>query len=129
METALKITRNWNELKTELKQKYPNLTEADLTYSAGKEEELITNLSKKIGKTPDEVSNMIEDLQSKTMETPKSETGSKQPENKQPESKMPESKQPESKMPENKQPESKLPEDKQPEGEKEGSKNWLNFED
>lgn len=109
METALKITRNWNELKTELKQKYPNLTEADLTYSAGKEEELIASLSKKIGKTPEEISGMIEDLQSKSAETLRSETGIKQPENKLPESKIEES---------------KLQESKQPESTKEGSKNW-----
>lgn len=94
METKLKITGNWNELKTGLKQKYPNLTDEDLSYSAGKEDELLTRLSKKLGKTQEEVSDVIDDLQSKSKGTMGStgSTGStvesSQKENKQPENKQ-----------------------------------------
>ena len=83
METTIKITGNWNELKTKLKQKYPNLTDSDLVYSAGKEDELLANLSKKTGKTQDEISGVIEELQSKSTEKATSETESSRKENKQ----------------------------------------------
>ena len=88
METKLKITGNWNELKTKLKQKYPNLTDEDLAYSAGKEDELLTRLSKKLGKTQEEVSDVIDDLQSKSTGTKGSSEESSQKENKQSENKQ-----------------------------------------
>jgi len=69
LETKLKITGNWNELKTKLKEKYPNLTDEDLVYSAGKEDELVMRLAKKLSKTQEEINNSIEDLQSKSKET------------------------------------------------------------
>jgi|GEM_PF-908592 len=83
METKLKITGNWSELKTKLNQKYPNLTDEDLAYSAGKEDELLARLTKKLGKTQEEINNMIDDLQSKNSERVNSDTESGQTENKQ----------------------------------------------
>lgn len=78
METTLKIRGNFNELKTKLKQKYSNLTDADLTFSQGNEGELVTRLSKKLGKTEDEITDLIDELQSGQKEgmnkTEKSET-------------------------------------------------------
>jgi uncharacterized protein YjbJ (UPF0337 family) len=65
METKLKIKENWNGLKRELKQKYAALTDFDLTYAEGREDELLATISKKIGKTKDEVSKVIKDLQAK----------------------------------------------------------------
>jgi uncharacterized protein YjbJ (UPF0337 family) len=58
----LEIKGNWNELKGKLKQKYANLTDDDLTYAEGKEEELLGNLQKKMGKSREEVINTIKSL-------------------------------------------------------------------
>ncbi len=46
---------NWNELKGKLKQKYANLTDDDLLYTEGKEDELYGKLQKKLGKTREEI--------------------------------------------------------------------------
>ncbi len=46
---------NWNVLKGKLKQKYGELTDDDLTYVEGKEEELWGKLQRKVGKTKDEI--------------------------------------------------------------------------
>lgn len=69
MQTKLKITGNWSELKTKLQTKYPNLTDMDLTFSAGKEDELVSLLSRKLAKTEDEITDVIDDLQSKGSKT------------------------------------------------------------
>ena len=53
---------NWNELKGKLKQQYGVLTDDDLTYEEGKDDELIGRIQKKIGKTKDEVINWIQSL-------------------------------------------------------------------
>jgi len=65
METKLKIKENWSALKKEIKQKYVALNDIDLIYSEGREDELIATISKKIGKTKEEVTGVIEDLQAK----------------------------------------------------------------
>jgi len=51
----LKITGNWNELKGRLKQKYGDLTEDDLTFVEGKEDELLGRLQRKLNKTKEEI--------------------------------------------------------------------------
>ena len=56
----LKIKGSWNELKGKLKQQYGNLTDDDLAFSEGKEDELLGRLQKKLGKTKDEIRQMIE---------------------------------------------------------------------
>lgn len=65
METKLKISGNWNELKAKLKEQNPSLTDADLSFSVGQEDELVMRLSKKLNKSHDEIIDMIEDLESK----------------------------------------------------------------
>ena len=60
-----KIKGNWNELKGKLKQEYANLTDNDLLYVEGKEDELHGRLQKGLGKTKDEVNAIIERLTSK----------------------------------------------------------------
>jgi uncharacterized protein YjbJ (UPF0337 family) len=60
----LRIKGNWNELKGKLKQKYANLTDDDLKYVDGKEDELLGKLQKKTGKTRDEISKEIDKLSS-----------------------------------------------------------------
>jgi uncharacterized protein YjbJ (UPF0337 family) len=58
----LQIKGSWNELKGKLKQQYGNLTADDLVFSEGKEGELLGRLQKKIGKSRDEVRQMIEKM-------------------------------------------------------------------
>jgi uncharacterized protein YjbJ (UPF0337 family) len=58
----LQIKGSWNELKGKLKQQYGNLTDNDLVFSEGKEDELLGRLQKKLGKSKDEVRQMIERL-------------------------------------------------------------------
>lgn len=45
----LKIKGNWNEAKGKLKQKYGELTDDDLAYAEGQEDELLGRLQKKTG--------------------------------------------------------------------------------
>ena len=56
------IKGNWNELKGKLKQNYGNLTDDDLVYSEGKEDEMVGRLQKKLGKSKDEISRLLADL-------------------------------------------------------------------
>lgn len=53
---------NWNEQKGKLKQKYANLTDDDLMYAEGKEEELLGRLQKKLGKSKEEVEKLMLEL-------------------------------------------------------------------
>ncbi|CAN5484964.1 CsbD family protein [soil metagenome] len=57
-----RIKGNWNEIKGKLKQKYADLTDDDLTYAEGKEDELYGRLQQKLGKTKDEVKSEINKL-------------------------------------------------------------------
>ncbi|PQA60681.1 MULTISPECIES: CsbD family protein [Siphonobacter] len=59
-ETTLK--GNWNELKGKIKQAYGDLTDDDLVYEEGKEDELWGRLQQKTGKTKDEINKKIADL-------------------------------------------------------------------
>ncbi len=54
----------WNEIKGKVKQQYADLTDDDLMYAEGKEDELLGKLQKKTGKTQDEVNTWLNDLQS-----------------------------------------------------------------
>jgi len=58
----LKIRGNWNELKGKIKQKYANLTDDDLLYEEGKEDELYGRLEKKTGRTKEQIKNWIDSL-------------------------------------------------------------------
>jgi uncharacterized protein YjbJ (UPF0337 family) len=57
-----KIKGNWNEIKGKLKQEYANLTDNDLQYQEGKEEELMGELQQKLGKTKEEIKNWVDSL-------------------------------------------------------------------
>ena len=50
---------NWDQLKGKLKQKYAQLTDQDLLFAEGKDEELLGRLEQKVGKTKDEIRSMI----------------------------------------------------------------------
>jgi uncharacterized protein YjbJ (UPF0337 family) len=58
----LNLKGSWNELKGKLKQQYADLTDNDLTYVEGKEDELFGRLQQKLGKTKDEIKNMVNGL-------------------------------------------------------------------
>lgn len=52
----------WNELKGKLKQKYGELTDDDLVFAEGKEDELYGRLQKRLGKTKEQIREEIEKL-------------------------------------------------------------------
>lgn len=58
----LEMKGNWNEIKGKLKQKYGDLSDDDLTYAEGKEDELLGRLQKKTGKSKDELRKEIAKL-------------------------------------------------------------------
>lgn len=53
--TKLEIKGSWNEVKGKLKQKYAHLTDDDLLFVEGKDDELVGRLQKKLGRTKEEV--------------------------------------------------------------------------
>ena len=58
----LEFKGNWNEVKGKIKQAYANLTEDDLKYEEGKDDELLGKLQKKLGKRRDELVKWIKSL-------------------------------------------------------------------
>jgi uncharacterized protein YjbJ (UPF0337 family) len=52
----------WNELKGTLKQKYAELTDDDLLFEEGKEDELYGRIQQRIGSTKEEIKKMISEL-------------------------------------------------------------------
>ena len=53
---------SWNEVKGRLKQKYADLTDDDLMFAEGKDEELLGRLQQRLGKSKDEVRKEIEKI-------------------------------------------------------------------
>jgi uncharacterized protein YjbJ (UPF0337 family) len=51
----LEVKGNWNEWKGKLKQSYGNLTDDDLKYQEGKDDEMWGKIQKKTGKTKDDL--------------------------------------------------------------------------
>ncbi|MEJ0083914.1 MAG: CsbD family protein [Puia sp.] len=49
------VKGTWNTVKGKLKQAYGNLTDDDLKYEEGKDEELLGRLQQKTGRTKDEL--------------------------------------------------------------------------
>jgi uncharacterized protein YjbJ (UPF0337 family) len=58
----LQIKGNWNELKGKVKKAYGDLTDDDLTYKEGQDDELLGKLQKKTGKGRDELVKWINSL-------------------------------------------------------------------
>jgi len=58
----LQFKGNWNEVKGKLKQKYGDVTDDDLSYVEGKEDELLGRLQKKTGKSKEELKDEINKL-------------------------------------------------------------------
>jgi uncharacterized protein YjbJ (UPF0337 family) len=51
----MELKGNWNEWKGKLKQQYANLTDDDLKYEEGKDDEWWGRIQKKTGKAKDEL--------------------------------------------------------------------------
>lgn len=58
-EEAFKISGNWRVQSDILKEKFPQLTEADLKFEPGKEEELLKKVESRLNKKREEVINII----------------------------------------------------------------------
>lgn len=58
----LRIKGNWNELKGRIKQRWGELTDDDLTYEEGKDDELIGKIQKRTGQAREEIINYINSL-------------------------------------------------------------------
>ncbi|TLD72232.1 CsbD family protein [Phragmitibacter flavus] len=58
--TKLSLKGNWNEVKGKLKQQYGQLTDDDLTFEEGKEDELLGRMQKRLGKSKEELREFIE---------------------------------------------------------------------
>lgn len=57
-----KLKGNWNMIKGSLKQKWANLTDDELLYEEGKEDELLGRIQKKTGETKESLNRFIESL-------------------------------------------------------------------
>ncbi len=53
--TKLEMKGNWNEIKGKLKQKYAQLTDDDLQFAEGKEDELLGRMQQRLGKNKEEL--------------------------------------------------------------------------
>lgn len=60
--TKLGFKGSWNETKGKLKQKYGQLTDDDLTFSEGKEDELLGRLQQRLGRSKEDLRKEIADL-------------------------------------------------------------------
>jgi uncharacterized protein YjbJ (UPF0337 family) len=57
--TNLNLKGNWNEIKGKLKQQFADLTDDDLMFAEGKEEEMLGRVQQRLGKSKEEVRDMI----------------------------------------------------------------------
>tara|TARA_R110002124_G_scaffold105414_2_gene256222 strand:+ start:1721 stop:1903 length:183 start_codon:yes stop_codon:yes gene_type:complete len=60
MPNSEEIKGNWNEMKGKLKQNYAELTEDDLLFEEGKDDEMWGKLQQKLGKTKKEILSLFE---------------------------------------------------------------------
>lgn len=58
----LEIKGKWNEWKGKIKQQYADLTDDDLRYEEGKDDELLGRLQQKLGKSRDELVKWLKSL-------------------------------------------------------------------
>ncbi|MRG45967.1 general stress protein CsbD [Chitinophaga sp. SYP-B3965] len=58
----LMIKDRWNEIKEKLKSMFVDLSDTDLFYEQGKDDRLIGQIQIRLGKTRDEVINLIRSL-------------------------------------------------------------------
>lgn len=63
-ESSLQLQSSWDEVKEKLKEINTSLTDDDLAYQPGKEDELVQRLAAKMKKKPDEIKALIESVSS-----------------------------------------------------------------
>jgi uncharacterized protein YjbJ (UPF0337 family) len=56
------VKGNWNQIKGKLKQQFAELTDDDLIYEEGAEEELLGRLQEKLGKGKAEIKAIIDKI-------------------------------------------------------------------
>jgi len=56
---TLSIKGDWKKIAGKLKQQFANLTDNDLLFKEGKEEELLGRLQQKLGRTKEGLRNLI----------------------------------------------------------------------
>ncbi|MBP1670559.1 MAG: CsbD family protein [Bacteroidetes bacterium] len=59
---TLELKGNWNEQKGKLKQKFAILTDNDLMFEDGKEDEMLGKIQIKLGKTKEEIRRIVAGL-------------------------------------------------------------------
>lgn len=62
MNKIKEISGNWNEIKGKLKQKFAILTDNDLLFVEGKQDEMLGRLQIKLGRTKTEIYKIISEL-------------------------------------------------------------------
>ena len=62
MKNSIELKGNWNETKGKLKQKFAMLTDDDLLFIEGKQEEMLGKIQVKLGKTKAEIDKLISEL-------------------------------------------------------------------
>jgi len=67
----LQIKGNWNIIKGKLKKQYANLTDDDLTYDEGREDELLGRLQKRTGESREEIIERINEYSEKRINVEK----------------------------------------------------------
>lgn len=58
----LTLSGDWNVAKGKLKQKYGTLTDDDLAYKRGREDELIGRIQKRVGHTREDVEKAVHEI-------------------------------------------------------------------
>ncbi|MES1214943.1 MAG: general stress protein CsbD [Bacteroidota bacterium] len=64
MATQLKLEAPWDEVKEKVKENSIDLTDEDLVYEPGKEDELLNRLAAKMNRTPQQIKILIESISS-----------------------------------------------------------------
>lgn len=59
--TKLEIKGDWNIIKGKLKQRWAKLTDDDLQYASGKQEELVGRIQKRTGESREAVEKVIKE--------------------------------------------------------------------
>lgn len=62
MDTLNLKSREWEKVKFRLKEQFSILTDSDLDYEEGEEEQLLLNLREKLGKSKAEVKKIIRNI-------------------------------------------------------------------
>ena len=57
-----KAKGNWNVVKGNLKQKWADLTDDDLLYEDGQEDEVLGRIQKRTGETKENINQFIDDM-------------------------------------------------------------------